>query len=131
MSKWLGMITNGWMRGSLAWRMRRQRFRQFLEFIKGIPRPWIKSVVGDAARLDYPHDAFDVVFSNSVIEHLGGVDAQRAMAREVQRVASLYYVQTPNRYFPIEPHFLFPCAQFLPRSARIWIASQWKFGSYC
>jgi len=32
------------------------------------------------------------------------------------RVGRTYYVQTPNRWFPIEPHLLTPCVHFLPKS---------------
>lgn len=64
---------------------------------------------------------FDVVFSNSVIEHVGGIESQRAMAREIQRVGKRYFVQTPNRHFPIEPHYLFPFFQYLPVGIKTWL----------
>ncbi len=77
--------------------------------------PGFKSAVGDARRMDELADKeFDVVFSNSVIEHVGGYDRQREMANEVRRVGKRYFVQTPSRSFPIEPHFVFPFFQFLP-----------------
>ena len=81
--------------------------------------PNIKIIRADARSLDQiPDHAFDVVFSNSVIEHVGSYEDCRAMANEVRRVGRRYFIQTPNRYFPIEPHFMFPCFQFLPLSAR-------------
>src|SRR5437762_2025209 len=67
--------------------------------------PWVQ---GDARFLPFPDGSFDVVFSNSVIEHVGGRDEQRRFAEEIQRVGKRYWVQAPNRYFPVEPHFLFP-----------------------
>ena len=77
------------------------------------------AVVGDARDLSrYADREFDVVFSNSVIEHVGGLREQARMARECVRVGKRYYVQTPNCYFPIEPHFLFPGWQFLPLELR-------------
>ena len=50
------------------------------------------------------------------------------MASEVQRVAKRYFIQTPNRYFPIEPHFLFPLFQFLPISIRVWLVMNLNVG---
>ena len=56
-----------------------------------------------------------MVFSNSVIEHVGDAESQRRFAREVARVGRAYWVQTPNRWFPVEPHLLTPMIHFLPR----------------
>ncbi|MFM7133751.1 MAG: class I SAM-dependent methyltransferase, partial [Planctomycetota bacterium] len=79
-----------------------------------------ESVAGDAADLrQYRDGEFDIAFSNSVIEHLFTEANQRAMAREVQRVARNHWIQTPNFWFPIEPHFLFPGWQWLPRAIRV------------
>lgn len=81
--------------------------------------PNVESVVGDATDLrEYAAGSFDVVFSNSVIEHVGDFAAQRRMAEAVMRVGRRYFVQTPNYYFPIEPHFLFVGFQWLPLEVR-------------
>jgi len=86
---------------------------------------------GDACDLqDVGDRAFDIAFSNSVIEHVGGVDRQRAMAGEIRRVARRYWVQTPNRYFPLEPHYLFPAFQFLPRPLKRHVARHWPLQWY-
>jgi hypothetical protein len=88
----------------------------------------VECVSGDATRLPFADNAFDVVFSNSVIEHVGSLDDQRRMADEIRRVGRRYFVQTPNRFFPIEPHFFFPLFQFLPLSARVWLLMNLKLG---
>lgn len=86
-------------------------------------------VQGEAQDMgDFADDSFDLVFSNSVIEHVGGPEDQKAMADEVRRVGKRFFVQTPNRYFPIEPHFVFPFFQFLPVRARAWLVSRFDLG---
>lgn len=78
-----------------------------------------RKVRGDARDLSQFGDgAFDVVFSNSVIEHVGSFDDQRRFADEVRRVGRRLFIQTPARGFPVEPHFLVPGFQFLPRGVR-------------
>lgn len=91
-----------------------------------------ESIVGDARDLrQFESGSFDVVFSNSVIEHLGPrFEDQRRMADEVRRVGKRYFVQTPNRYFPIEPHFLTPGFQFLPVAVRVWLVTHFSVGWY-
>ena len=75
---------------------------------------------GDATNLaEHADDAFDIAFSNSVIEHLFTLDAQQRMAAEIRRVAPAYWVQTPNFWFPIEPHFLVPAWHWLPEETRV------------
>jgi len=75
-------------------------------------------VVGDGTRLGFADGAFDVAFSNSVIEHLGTPERQLAFARELRRVARGLWVQTPARSFPFEPHLLAPCVHWLPRGVQ-------------
>ncbi len=91
----------------------------------------LASVVGDARDLSqYADGQFDVAFSNSVIEHVGGFLDQAQMAREFQRVARRYYLQTPNYSFPIEPHYMFPFFQFLPLSLRGLLLQHMNLGWY-
>ena len=63
----------------------------------------------DGTQLPFPDGSFPVVFSNSVIEHVPKA-LQPAFAREIRRVGNRYFVQTPNRFFPIEPHYQMPRA---------------------
>jgi hypothetical protein len=92
--------------------------------------PNFKSVIGDARNMkEFADNEFDIVFSNSVIEHVGNYDDQRSMANEIRRIVKYYYVQTPNYHFPMEPHFLFPFYQFLPVYVRAKMISTWTLGN--
>jgi hypothetical protein len=73
------------------------------------------SVLGDAARLPFRDQFFDIAFSNSVIEHMVTWEQQQRFANEARRVAHRLWIQTPARSFPIEPHLLAPWIQYLPR----------------
>lgn len=91
--------------------------------------PVVESLSGDARDLSrFADKQFDLVFSNSVIEHVGSLSDQQQMAREIARVGKSYVVQTPNYYFPIEPHFLVPFFQFLPFSVRIFLVKNFSLG---
>ena len=72
-------------------------------------------VAGDGRRLPFRDGAFDIVFSNSVIEHVGEASDQAAFAGEIARVGRRYWVQTPNRWFPLEQHLLTPFVHWLPK----------------
>jgi len=75
----------------------------------------IQELVADGRQLPLDSGAFDWVFSNAVIEHVGAYEDQLRFANEIRRVAAKgYFVACPNRYFPIEPHTLIPFYQFLP-----------------
>lgn len=88
---------------------------------------WMRQVDGDACNVPEPlaSESWDLVFSNSVIEHVGGYAKRREFAEQVRSLAPAYWVQTPNRYFLVEPHWLFPGFQFLPVSARRVVAQRW------
>lgn len=79
-------------------------------------RPNQTFVQGDGTRLTWDDKAFDIVFSNSVIEHLGTLKKQIAFARECRRVGKAYWIQTPAREFPVEPHFLTLFLHWFPKS---------------
>lgn len=86
--------------------------------------PWAEADQADVCALP-PRIArrrYDLVFSNSVIEHVGGHVCRRRFAESVHLLAGAHWVQTPYRYFPIEPHWLVPGLQFLPVTARARLA---------
>ena len=86
---------------------------------------------GDAADLSqFSENEFDVVFSNSVIEHIPLNTDRQKMANEIQRTGKKYFVQTPNYYFPFEPHFLFPFYQFFPKYIKIFMLKNFNMGWY-
>lgn len=91
------------------------------------PVRWLYGLVADAC--DPPEELlaqpFDFVFSNSLIEHVGGHARRRRLAEVVEELAPRHWVQTPYRYFPIEPHWLFPGFQFLPVAAQAWLSLRW------
>ena len=87
------------------------------------PGPFVRA---DAAeRLPFADGEFDLAYCNSVIEHIPGA-RRPAFAAELRRVARGWYVQTPARSFPIEPHSLLPGAQWLPVPLR---RRYWRLGA--
>ena len=76
------------------------------------------SSVGNGLSLEYKKGDVDLIFSNSVIEHVGSYENQQIFANEVRRVSDKYIVQTPSIWFPLEPHSLIPLFQFLPHPIR-------------
>ena len=76
------------------------------------------SSVGNGLSLEYKKGEVDLIFSNSVIEHVGSYANQQIFAGEVRRVSDKYIVQTPSIWFPLEPHSLIPLFQFLPHPIR-------------
>jgi len=80
-----------------------------------VARPEFRYVPGDGRRLEFANGSFDLAFANSAIEHLGTFEDQRLFAHEMMRVGRRVYCQTPNRWFPVEFHYLGLCVHWLPR----------------
>lgn len=90
-----------------------------------------KYIEGDACNMKMIENKyFDVAFSNSVIEHVGSFQKQENFAQEILRISNKHWIQTPNKYFPIEPHVLFPFFDFLQKGAKKIIAVNWKYSYF-
>lgn len=94
-----------------------------LEYEDDSAESWMEVLRADACGGGFGE--FDLVFSNSLIEHVGGHAKRQELADVIRESAPNWWVQTPNRYFPIEPHWLFPGFQFLPFPARVKVAQHW------
>ena len=91
--------------------------------------PGFTTLAGDARAMpQFKDKEFDMVFSNSVIEHVGDYSEQKKMADEIIRVGKRYFVQTPAKYFPIEPHFLVPYFQLMPLWLKMFLVMNFKLG---
>ncbi len=89
----------------------------------GYPGPFVRA---DAARgLPFADREFDLVYCSSVIEHVPPA-RRAAFAAELRRVGRGWFVQTPARSFPIEPHSLLPGAHWLPAGPR---RVYWRLGA--
>src|SRR5678815_1024260 len=94
------------------------------------------NVEGDGCQVDaFPSRSFDILFSNSTIEHVGPEEKQEAFAREARRLGRAYWVQTPSIWFPIECHTGMPLWWLWPKALRSHFVKAWKrnipsFGNY-
>ena len=103
-------------------------YRGDAESLQLSTRVVLNKLQGDACHLDNIEDGkYHLAHSNSVIEHVGGRSEMRSMAREMQRIADYYFLQTPNYWFPVEPHFLIPFYAWFPRPLRFRL-QQWLRG---
>lgn len=91
------------------------------------PPAWIRHDIGDATRIPDTMliGEYDLVYSNSVIEHVGGHERRQAFAGNVLNLAPNHWIQTPYRYFPVEPHWVCPFMQYLPLAARTRLGMHW------
>jgi hypothetical protein len=79
--------------------------------------PEVHTVRGDGCDLPFADGAFDIVYSNAVIEHVGDRERQRRFLSEAYRVAArAVFVTTPSRWFPIESHTMTPLLHWGPRA---------------
>jgi Methyltransferase domain len=77
-------------------------------------------IEGDGCNLSMlPDKSFHIAHSNSVIEHVGSWVNMKSFANEIRRISECYYVQTPNFWFPVEPHSMSIFSHWLPLNVRI------------
>lgn len=87
--------------------------------------------VGDGCHMpQFADGQFDIVVSNSVIEHVGDWVRQQAFAAEIRRVGKAYFVQTPNRRFPIEAHTHLPGFQYWPMGVQARLLARRNLGVF-
>ena len=80
--------------------------------------PAVRFVIADGRRLPFEDKAFDIGFSNAVVEHVGAADDQRQFIHELVRTCKRVFIATPNAGFPVDPHTLLPFVHWLPRRLR-------------
>ena len=79
--------------------------------------PHIKEfVIGNAIKMNFQNDTFDIVHTNATIEHVGSYQNQISLIKETVRVSKKYvFIQTPNRFYPIDFHTTLPLIHYLPK----------------
>jgi SAM-dependent methyltransferase len=80
--------------------------------------PAVRFVAADGRALPFPDDAFDIGFSNAVIEHVGSRADQARFVSELVRTCRRVFISTPNRAFPLDPHTLLPFVHWLDQPMR-------------
>lgn len=92
--------------------------------------PNIVAVQGDACDLpvEIASDHYDLVYSSSLLEHVGGHVQRQKLVDNIHQRADRHWIQTPYRYFPVEPHWLFPGFQWLPYEMRVRVSMKWNRG---
>ena len=83
-----------------------------------LPAYNIRTIVGNGCNLPFEDETYHIVYSNSVIEHLGSWESQIQFSKEVRRVGKSIWIQTPAKEFFIEPHYLTPFIHWLPANFR-------------
>lgn len=88
-------------------------------------------VRADACNLSqFDNGQFHIAHSNSVVEHVGDWQKMVLFAQELKRVAEFYFVQTPNYWFPVEPHCMTPLFHWLPKPMRLWLVMHFSLGNW-
>ena len=76
-----------------------------------------KILIGDARNNNLPNNSFDIVHSNATIEHVGSYKNQLLFIKECIRISKKYiFIQTPNRFYPLDFHSMLPFIHWLPKN---------------
>ena len=88
-------------------------------------------IEGDSCDLSmFTDNYFHLSHSNSVLEHVGDWQKMKQFSNELMRVAESYYIQTPNYWFPVEPHCMTPFFHWLPTPIRISLVMKFNLGHW-
>ncbi len=72
--------------------------------------------IGDGKKTEFLDNSFDIVHSNATIEHVGSYTNQTIFVKECLRISKKFvFIQTPNRYYPIDFHTTIPLIHWLPK----------------
>ena len=94
---------------------------------------WIAEKRIDAFDFDqWDLPGHDLIFSNSFLEHLETRGKQKQLARMMENSGKPYFLQVPNKLFPLDPHFPSPLVPFFalyPEPLQAALISRYRFGS--
>jgi len=102
---------------------------EYLKLVK-TRYPDVKIIKGNALKLPFKDKSIDIIFSNAVIEHVGNYKKQKIFADEIRRVSKKYFVTTPNKHFPFEPHYRLPFYQWIPKKLQKKFSKFANIGNY-
>ena len=90
-----------------------------------------KVIIGDAKNTMLENNSFDIVHSNATIEHIGSFEEQVLFVKEMFRISKeSIFIQTPNRFYPIDFHTILPFVHWLPKKTHRKILKYLKLDFY-
>lgn len=96
--------------------------------------PDVKAMKYAGKIFPFKDKAFDIGWSNAVIEHVGDYHDQLLFIKELNRTCKKVFFTTPNKYFPIEIHTRVPLLHYLPKKYfdkfLVLIGKKWATGNY-